>query len=144
MPGATNGDGKGVVVGEVSTRSRASSASASGSKEREAAFRGGQFSINSPHLHLENLPVNAPALVFVSPGTTAPVEVGGGLFCLGSGAIRQPIVSARLDGMALLEVDVFAFPLSMQGQTVYAQAIYRDAGTACGLNASSGTSFLLQ
>ncbi len=107
-------------------------------------FRGGEFFTNNPYLHLENLPVNAPALVFVSAGTAAPVEVGGGLFCLGSGAIRQPIVSARLDGMALLQLDVFSFPLSLQGQTVYAQAIYRDAGTPCGLNVSSGTSFLLE
>ncbi|MEM8712558.1 MAG: hypothetical protein AAGG01_16515 [Planctomycetota bacterium] len=107
------------------------------------AFRAPGFGTSSVRLHLEGMPVNASALVFISAGTASPVEIGGGLFCLGGGAYRQPIVTARLDGMATLLIDQSVFPTSMLGQTAYAQALYRDSGTACGLNVTSGSSFLL-
>lgn len=106
-------------------------------------FRRPGFGANEPALCLEGVPPNAAALVFVSAGTASPIQIGGGLFCLQPGAYRQPIVSGRLDGMAAELLDFQVFPTSMLGQTVFAQALYRDVGAPCGLNVSSGTSFLL-
>ena len=101
------------------------------------------FSGNIARLNLEGLPAGAASLVFIAPATASPVPIGGGLFCIGSGAFRQPVVAARLDGMAVQAVDTTVFPASMFGQTVYAQGLYRDVGSPCGLNVSSGISFVL-
>ncbi len=107
-------------------------------------FRLPGFGSPLPNLLLEGVPSQAAALIFVSAGAVASVEIGGGLFCLQGGAYRQQVLTSRIDGMATLPLNDSAFPASMFGQTVFAQALYRDSDSPCGLNVSSGMSFILR
>ncbi len=95
-------------------------------------------------LQLDQLPANALSMVFVSLGAAAPLDSGGGLVCLAPGAIRLPVATTRLDGMATFAMDTLLTPSAWLGQTVYAQAAYRDAAAApCNVNVTNGVSFLL-
>lgn len=96
-------------------------------------------------LTIEDLPPNASTLGFVADATSTARPVHGGLLCLGSGSVRLALTSANDDGTAVLRDNVFGVGSFMLGQTLYAQAVYRDPNGpgGCLANVSSGIAFPL-
>lgn len=95
---------------------------------------------------IEDLPPNAGTLMFVGAATQTAEPTFGGLLCLAGGSVRLAPTVANDDGTAVVRVDLLPLGGFMVGQTLHAQAAYRDvnAPSGCHVGLSSGISFTLR
>lgn len=99
---------------------------------------------NGTVFSMNDLPPFATALPFVGTGTGATQTLFGGHFCLDPlGTRRLTPVFADAAGDAQVLVPQATLGVALAGQTLFAQAAYRDVGAAasCAVNFTSGHAF---